>query len=234
MDVEEQKRAAAHYAASLVEDGMTVGLGSGSTAEMAVQDLGTRFQAGLRFVGVPTSERTGRLARSFGIPLVSLLERTRLDLTIDGADEVDPQLNVIKGHGGALLREKIVALAAARYVIVVDEQKRVLRLGQRSPVPVEVVPFGWPTTKLRLEWLGLSCELRGGDQPYHTDSHNYILDCHAPPALDLGSKAVADSIKVQTGVIEHGLFLGLATLVVVGKTSGGVDLLHRPNNSQSG
>jgi ribose 5-phosphate isomerase A len=225
---EEQKRAAAEYAANLVEDGMTVGLGSGTTAEMVIQALGRRYRDGIRFVGVPTSEPTARLADSLGIPLTSLEDRGRLDLAIDGADEVDPNLNLIKGHGGALLREKIVARAAARYVIVVDDSKRVLRLGQRAPVPAEVVPFGWTTTKIRLEWLGFSVELRGGDRPFKTDSRNYILECRSSAGLDLSSPLVADSIKLQTGVIEHGLFLGMASMVVVGKASGQVDILRPP------
>jgi ribose 5-phosphate isomerase A len=228
VNTEEQKRAAAEYAAGLVEDGMAVGLGSGTTAELLVRALGDRMQQGLRFVGVPTSSRTARLAESLGIPLATLDERGRLDLAIDGADEVDPQLNLIKGHGGALLREKIVAQAAARYVIVVDDSKRVLRLGQRSTVPVEVVPFGWTTTQLRLEWLNFTCELRGGAHPIETDGGNYVLDCHPPASLELASPLVADSLKVQTGVVEHGLFIGIATVVVVGKASGDVDVLRRP------
>jgi ribose 5-phosphate isomerase A len=222
------KRVAAQYAADLVEDGMTVGLGTGSTSELFVQLLGERCRAGLRAVGVPTSEETARHAKTAGIPLTTLEERGRLDLAVDGADEVDPQLNLIKGHGGALLREKIVARAAARYVIIVDDSKRVLKLGQRSPVPVEVVPFGWTTTKLRLEWLDFTCELRGNQDPYKTASRNFILDCHPSAAVDLSSPLVADSIKLQTGVVEHGLFLGMASLVVVGKANGRVDILHRP------
>jgi ribose 5-phosphate isomerase A len=228
MTVDEQKRVAAGRAAKFVEDGMTVGLGSGTTSLMCVRALGQRVREGLHFVGVPTSEETARLARSLNIPLVSLEERGRLDVAIDGADEVDPQLNLIKGHGGALLREKIVARAAARVVIVVDNSKRVLRLGQRATLPVEVVPFGWTITKLRLEWLNLGCELRGGDTPYKTANGNYVLDCHPTSALDLASPLVADAIKLQTGVVEHGLFLGLATTVVVGKENGQVDVLHRP------
>ena len=230
----EQKRAAAEYAASLVEDGMTIGLGSGSTAELAIRALGARVQTGLHVSAVPTSERTGQLAQSLGIALVTLEERGRLDLAIDGADEVDPQLNLIKGHGGALLREKIVARAAARFVVVIDESKRVLRLGQRSPLPVEVIPFGWTTTKLRLEWLSLRCELRGGERPYVTDGQNYIIDCHPNAPLDLASSLVADSIKLQTGVVEHGLFLSIATTVVVGKPNGEVDVLHPPANVAAG
>jgi ribose 5-phosphate isomerase A len=228
MTTDEQKRTAAEYAAGLVEDGMTVGLGSGTTALICVRALGERVRQGLDFVGVPTSEETARLARSLTIRLVGLDERGRLDLAIDGADEVDPQLNLIKGHGGALLREKIVARAAARLIIVVDNSKRVLRLGQQAPLPVEVIPFGWTTTKLRLEWLNLSCEIRGGENPYRTASGNYILDCHPTTGVDLASSLVADSIKLQTGVVEHGLFLGLASTVIVGKAGGQIDVLHRP------
>lgn len=231
MNEDEQKRAAAQYAADLVEDGMTVGLGSGSTAELMIRALGARVAAGLHFVAVPTSEQTARLARSFHIPLVSLDERGRLDLAIDGADEVDPQLNAIKGHGGQLLREKIVARAAAQYIIIIDDSKRVIRLGQKAAVPVEVIPFGWTTTKLRLEWLNFNCDLRGADKPYKTASNNFILDLHPNGSIDLASPLVADSIKTQTGVVDHGLFLGIATTVVVGKSSGTVDVLHRPANT---
>jgi ribose 5-phosphate isomerase A len=228
VSIDAGKRAAAQYAAGLVEDGMTVGLGSGSTAEIFLHLLGERTRSGLRVVGVPTSEETARLARGYGIPLTTLEERGRLDIAVDGADEVDPQLNLVKGHGGALLREKIVARAAARYIIVVDDSKRVLKLGQKMPLPVEVIPFGWTTTKLRLEWLDFTCELRGNQDPYKTASRNYILDCHPPASVDLASPLVADSIKLQTGVVEHGLFLGMASVVVVGKASGGIDILHRP------
>lgn len=228
MSTDEQKWAAARRAAEQVEDGMTVGLGSGTTAEMVVRLLGERVRDGLNIVGVPTSDKTAELAQSLDIPLATLEERGRLDLAIDGADEVDTQLNLIKGHGGALLREKIVARAAARFVVVVDDSKRVLRLGQHSPVPVEVIPFGWTTTKLRLEWLNFTCELRGGDSPYLTPGDNYILDCYPGSGIDLTSSLVADSIKLQTGVVEHGLFLNMATAVMIGKASGQVDVLHRP------
>jgi ribose 5-phosphate isomerase A len=228
MDADGQKKAAAEYAVNMVEDGMTVGLGSGSTAEIAVHLLGHRFQKGLQIVGVPTSEQTARLARSYGIPLASLDERSRLDIAIDGADEVDPQLNCIKGHGGQLLWEKIVACASAKFVVIVDDSKRVLKLGQKAAVPVEIIPFGWTTTKIRLEWLNLVCELRGGEKPYKTSSNNYILDCYANGSLELANQQLAQAIKGQTGVVEHGLFLGIATTVVVGKGSGGVDVLQRP------
>ena len=125
-----------------------------------------------------------------------------------------------------------MASASNRMVVVIDDSKRVLKLGQRSAVPVEVVPFGWTTTKLRLEWLNLTCELRGGDKPYKTSGNNYILDCHSDGTVDLASEATANAIKQQVGVVEHGLFLGMATTVVVGKTSGGVDVLQRPSNHQ--
>jgi ribose 5-phosphate isomerase A len=225
--VQEQKRAAAVYAATLVEDGMIVGLGSGSTAELWIQEVGRRVQAGLQLIGVPTSVETARLAASIGISLSTLEQHHRLDLTVDGADEVDPGLNLIKGRGGALLREKIVARAAERFVVVVDASKRVPRLGEHAPVPVEVVPFGWTSTRLRLEHLGLVCTLRGGSNPFRTDGGNYILDCQAPSQLGLASRPVADGIKLQTGVLDHGLFLNMATTVIVGSDSGGVEVLNR-------
>jgi ribose 5-phosphate isomerase A len=232
LSIDDQKRAAAEHAVQMVEDGMAIGLGSGSTADFFVHALGRRYrEGGLHIVCVPTSEQTARLSRSYGIPLTSLEDRGRLDLTIDGADEVDPQLNCIKGGGGQLLWEKIVALAAARFVVIIDDSKRVLKLGQKMPVPVEIIPFGWTTTKLRLEWLNLGCEIRGGERPFKTSSNNYILDCHPTGTLDLANPLLADAVKTQTGVVEHGLFLGIASTVVVGKTSGTVDLLQRPTDS---
>jgi ribose 5-phosphate isomerase A len=225
MALDVQKQLAAEHAAGLVTDGMTVGLGSGSTAEIAVEILGRRFREGLRFVGVATSSRTAEIAQSFGIPLRRLDERSSLDINIDGADEVDPHLNLVKGRGGALTREKLVACAARRFVVIADETKRVARLGERAPVPVEVVPFGWPTTRHRLELLGLSCELRGGTEPYTTSNGNYILDCHASGPIDLADEAVAQAIKLQTGVVDHGLFLGMADLAVFGTAGGAVEVL---------
>lgn len=220
------KETAAKYAAGLVKDGMTVGLGSGSTAEIAVELLGERHREGLNFRGVPTSEKTAALARSYGIPLVTLDESGALDLTIDGADEVDPQLNLIKGHGGALLREKLVGEATNFYVIVVDASKLVQRLGEGSPIPVEVVPFGWELTARRLEGLGLRVELRGGSVPYVTDGHNYILDCRITGAQP-GLAELARSIKLLTGVVEHGLFLEMADEIAVGNQDGTLRVLRR-------
>src|SRR5579864_3924989 len=154
MSAEEQKEAAAELAASMVEDGMLVGLGSGTTSELAVHALGRRRKQGLRITGVATSRQTEVIARSYDIPLSRLEEHVRVDLYIDGADEVDPDLNLIKGHGGALVREKLVATAAARFIVIVDESKLVSRLGERFPIPVEVVQFGWLATKHRLEEMG--------------------------------------------------------------------------------
>lgn len=226
MSVEQQKQAAARHAAELVEDGMVVGLGSGSTAQLVVAELGRRVQTGLRFVGVPSSDETARLATSLGIALATLEEQSSLDIAIDGADEVDPHLNLVKGRGGALLREKIVALAGNRFVVVVDESKRVERLGAHAPIPVEVVPFGWITTRRRLEQIGLTGDLRGRATPYMTDGGNFILDCRPEAALDLTDPATARGIKAQTGVVEHGLFLGITSSAIVGRTDGSVDVLN--------
>lgn len=219
------KQIAARYAAGLVRDGMTVGLGSGTTAEIAIEILGQRYREGVRFAGVPTSEKTAALARSYGIPLRTLNESGRLDLAIDGADEVDPALNLIKGHGGALLREKLVGGAAEFYVIVVDASKLVSRLGEGSPVPVEVVPFGWQLTANRLAALDIQPHLRGGGHPYITDGQNYILDCRI--SVRDGYAQLATSVKLQTGVVEHGLFLGMADEVAVGDESGALKVLSR-------
>lgn len=219
-----EKLMAADYAAGLVDDGMTVGLGSGTTAELVIHALGRRHREGLKLVGVPTSERSAEIAGEYGIPLGVLTEYPRLDMTIDGADEIDPNLNLIKGHGGALLREKIVALSTDRYVIVVDPSKLVAQLGERVTVPVEVVAFGWDTTQARLKALGCACGLRRNHQPFMTSGGNFILNCRL---TEIGGsiRDVADAVKLQTGVIEHGLFLDLSPTVIVGTPSGQVDVL---------
>ena len=221
----QEKQAAAVYAAGFVEDGMVVGLGSGSTAELAIAALGQRHREGLRFVGVPTSKHTAEIAQSYDIPLTRLDELTLLDICIDGADEVDPRLNLIKGHGGQLVREKLVASSARQFVVVVDESKLVTRLGERVSIPVEVVPFGWTTTRHRLEQIGLDTELRGGDQPYTTANHNYILHCTPrDPSVPI-DEVLALRIKEQTGVVDHGLFLRMTTMAVVGRPNGHVEVL---------
>ncbi len=223
LDQSGQKALAARRAADEVRDGMVVGLGTGSTAAVLVAALGERVKGGLRFVGVPTSEATARQASELGIPLATLEQRPQLDLDIDGADEVDPARDLIKGLGGALLREKIVAVAAARLVIMVDESKLVGRLGEKAPVPVEVVRFGWRRTAEALRALGAEPALRGGEaDAFVTDGGNFILDCRFPGARDLA--ALAGAIKGVVGVVEHGLFTGMRPTVLIGRADGGCEL----------
>ena len=219
-DRDRQKQAAAEAAAALVESGMFVGLGTGSTAAFAIAALGRRMREGLRIAAaIATSERSDAQARALGIPMTSFAERQRLDLTIDGADEVARgTLHLIKGHGGALLREKIVASASARLVIVVDDSKLVDRLG--TFVPVEVVTFGWQTTQRRLEELGAAVTPRlGGDgKLFVTDGGNITLDCAFGTIDD--PAALERSIRTLVGVIDCGLFVGLATQVILAGDSG--------------
>lgn len=218
---DELKRVAAERAAGLVESGMIVGLGVGSTAVYAVRRIGALLRAGeLRdIVGVPCAARVEQEARSLGIPLATLDERPAVDLTIDGADEVDPRLNLIKGGGGALLREKMVAQASRREVIVVDAAKLVPALGA-FPLPVEVVEFGWGATARFLAGLGAAVTLRRGADgaPYRTDQGNLILDCAFGPIAD--PAALAASLERRAGIVEHGLFLGLTTDVIVAGADG--------------
>jgi ribose 5-phosphate isomerase A len=223
------KRQAAERAVELIQPGMVVGLGSGSTAAFVVHRLAAlRAQGQLSTVlGVPTSLETEALARSLAVPLTTLEEHPVVDLTIDGADEVDPQLCLLKGGGGALLREKIVAQASLREVIVVDESKRVPRLGTRWPVPVEVLPFGWRSQALFLEGLGARVTRREGQQgaPYRTDQGNFILDCAFGPIEHPAE--LASRLAARAGLVEHGLFIGLATeLIIAGPT--GVELRLPP------
>ncbi len=220
------KRAAAQAAAELVQDGMIVGLGTGSTAAFAVEALARRHRHGLRFAGIPTSERTAAQAKAAGLPLTSFAEHRRIDLTIDGADEVErDSLNLIKGLGGALLREKIVAAASRRLVIVVDGAKLVDRLGANTPVPVEVVPFGLEATASSLEALGADVRQRQSAEghPFVTDGGNAILDCSfgaiAAPGL------LEDRIRRIVGVVESGLFIGRADQAFVAD-EGGVHCLE--------
>ncbi len=221
LDQAGQKALAARRAVAEVRDGMALGLGTGSTAALVVAELGRRVsEEGLRVVGVPTSEATLGQARALGIPVATLEERPALDLDIDGADEVDPRRDLVKGLGGALLREKIVAMAARRLVIVVDASKLVAHLGEHAPVPVEVVPFGWRRTAAELAALGAEPRLReGGDGPVRTDGGHYILDCRFPQGTELAP--LAATIKGLTGVVEHGLFCGMRPMVVVGSADGG-------------
>jgi ribose 5-phosphate isomerase A len=223
-NVDSRKLAAAEAAAKLVEDGMIVGLGSGSTASLAVAAIGRRTAGGLRIVGVPTSEKTGEQAHALGIPLSTLAECESIDLTIDGADEVEREsLDLVKGLGGALLREKLVATVSKRLVIVADADKLVDRIGEHArPIPVEVAPFGWQSTARRLTAIGAAWTQRmtADGKPFITDGGHIILDCRFE-ALD-SARALQQRLDAMVGVMEHGLFLGMATEVMVGREDGEV------------
>jgi ribose 5-phosphate isomerase A len=214
-DIQHEKRLAAARSLEFVRDGMSLGLGSGSTAALMLELLGERVRRGLQIQGVPTSADSERIARAAGIPLVGFDQVNKLDLTIDGADEADAALNLIKGGGGALLREKIVASLSRRVVIIVDSSKRVERLGQ-FPLPVEVVKFAWRPIAGQLSGLGAEVFLRrdASGVPFVTDEGNYILDCafvaiEDPPLL-------AAALNAIPGVMEHGLFVDLAHTLLVG------------------
>ena len=220
LDQAELKQQAAEAAVAEVTDGMVLGLGTGSTAALAVAILGQRVQAGLRVVGIPTSERTAEQARGLGIPLASFAEHTRIDLTIDGADEVHTgTLDLVKGLGGALLREKIVAAASRRMTVVVDESKLVPALGGVR-LPVEVVSFGWQTTVARLVEAGAHVLVRqtAEDMPFRTDGGNLIADCAFRDIPD--PAALHARLKGIVGVVETGLFIGMATRVIAGTQAG--------------
>lgn len=224
-DISELKKEAASRAVTFITDGMIVGLGSGTTAAYAVEALGKRVAAGLKIIAIPTSNQTASQAKQCNIPLTDFSAHQRLDLTIDGADEVERgSLNLIKGLGGALLREKLVAQASDRLVIIVDESKLVTQLGSRTAVPIEVVPFAWQTTVVRLEKLGAKLSLRSTNegQAYLTDNGNYIIDAGfgaiANPA------ELAKDLSLIVGVVESGLFINMTSLVVVAKSTG-IDLL---------
>ena len=219
---ERLKELAGRKAVEQVRDGMVVGLGSGSTAEHAIRALGERCEAGgMDIRCVPTSEASGRLGREVGLQVTSLEEEPAIDLTIDGADEVDPDLNLVKGLGGALLREKIVAAASAREIIIVDPSKLVDRLGTRSPLPVEVLPFAWALARTRLMESARSVAMRttsdGGE--YRTDNGNFILDCSFADGIQDPGALEAEINRIP-GVVENGLFVGLAGLVIVGQEDG--------------
>jgi ribose 5-phosphate isomerase A len=222
------KQRAAEYGAELVQSGMVLGLGSGSTATLMVQAIGRKLRAGTlsNIQGVPTSSAIAGVARESGVPLTTLDEHPALDLDLDGADEVDPELNLIKGLGGALLWEKIVASASRRLVILADESKLVRRLGTKAPLPVEVVPFGWKSHAACIESLGGAPRLRlaGSDRPYVTDEGNYILDCRFDGIPDPAE--VERRLLLRPGVVGTGLFLGMTEQVLVG-TGTGVKVLKR-------
>ena len=225
---EAAKRRAAEWAAAQVQDGMAVGLGSGSTSALVIDEVGRRVGQGLRIVAIATSVQSHQQAERLGIPLTDFKRQPQLDLTIDGADEVERgTLHLIKGHGGALLREKIVAMASSRMLVAVDPRKLVDRLGSVFTVPVEVVPFGWETTERRLRDQGFTTELRvnADGEPYVTDGNHFILHCRLPQS-GVSAEQAADAFKRTTGVVEHGLFLGIASQIVVGRERG-IELIER-------
>ena len=228
--IDQAKFVAAKRAAELVEDGMRVGLGTGSTAAWLVQCLGERIRKdGLKMRGVPTSRRTAQLAQEVGIEILTLDEAKWLDLTIDGADEFDAELNLIKGAGGALLHEKIVATASDQMVVIADASKEVERLGA-YPLPLEVIPFGWQTTRalveetlVALDVLGRTTSLRmNGDRPYITDEGNHILDLHLNR---IGNpRQLAMILNQMPGVVENGLFIDICDIVIIGFGDGRIEL----------
>lgn len=228
MSIEDLKKQAAKKAVEQVRSGMVLGLGTGSSAKYATMKIGELWQAGqlTGIVGIPTSEGTVTLARQYDIPLVTLDEYPAVDLAIDGADEIDPDLNLIKGLGGALLREKMIESVTAKFIVVADGSKVVQKLGTRAPVPVEVVQFCWKSTARWLESLGSNPVLRGGEtQPYITDNSNYILDCYFPQGIDRPAELAA-TLKNRPGVVEHGLFLGMASEALVA-TADGITVMSR-------
>jgi ribose 5-phosphate isomerase A len=212
------KKAAAEKALELVQDGMLVGLGSGSTARYFIDGVGRLVEGGMKLRGVPTSREAAELAATLGIPIVTEMIG-QIDLAVDGADEVDPSLNLIKGRGGALFREKLVASASKRFVVVVDESKLVKELGV-GVLPVEVLAFLWRTTAERVTGLGVSLTVRGGEEsPFITDNGNLILDVTVPGGIKNPAELGVE-LKKMTGVVEHGLFVGMADTVIVANGDG--------------
>ena len=232
MDLDAQKRAAAARAVDFVRPGMRLGLGSGSTAKHFVEALAERVRAGLEVIAVPTSEATRSDAERLGVPLTSLDETPSLDLTVDGADEIAPDLSLIKGGGGALLREKIVAAASARMVVIADETKWVAALG-RFLLPIEVVPFGLGATRRAVEAAAVAAGCPGpallrrakDGHVFVTDGGHWILDAALERIVD--PKSLADRLDAIAGVVEHGLFIGLAQTAVIADSSG-VRIVERP------
>ena len=227
-----EKQIAAESAAQLVKDGMVIGLGSGSTAEVAIRIIGEKVKTGLQVMGVATSRKSEEIARALGIRMATLEDYPELDLTIDGADEVElGSLDLIKGRGGALLREKIVASSSRRLIVIVDESKIVKKLGSHGEVPVEIVSFGWQSTAQRLDKLGWKPVLRSeaGGAPFVTDGGHYILDCSFEEGISIQSKA--SQLHDTVGVVEHGMFLDMTTEAHVGSATG-VGVLRRDVDAQ--
>ena len=216
---DQHKVQAAQKAVEYIQDGQILGLGTGSTVHHFLTALGARVQHGLRIRGVPTSQATAIYATQLGIPLLDNDEPWDIDVAVDGADQVDPQLNLIKGGGGALLREKIVARAAKQFIVIVDEAKQRPHLGLPFPLPVEILSFGWATTQQHLEKMGWPTPRREqAGQPFVTDNGNYIVDLHIPHIAD--SASLETTLLQLPGVIECGLFVHMTSLVITGTDQG--------------
>ncbi len=220
-DIERLKQAAAGAAIDFIKDGMVVGLGSGSTATYAIEALGKKVADGLKILAIPSSEESSRLAQKHGIDLTTFAKNPDIDVTIDGADQVElKSLNLIKGLGNALLGEKIVARASKKLIIMVDERKLVDCLGNKTPLPIEIVPFGWELTKEIVCQYGCSAELKldSKHKPLITDSGHYLLNCQFVKIEN--ARKLDKDLKLITGVIETGLFVNMTDLVIVAKQSG--------------
>ncbi len=228
MDDATRLRRIGERAAQLVECGSIVGLGTGSTVDALLLALGKRVSEGLAFSGVATSEHTRSLAKEYSIPLLELNDVQALDLCIDGADEIDPDLNLVKGRGGALLYEKLVAERAERFIIIASAEKLVAQLGTRLPLPVEIVPFGHTHTLRRVEALGLASTLRltNNGSPFVSDGGHCILDCESSGIAD--PDALGSALKAITGVVDHGLFVGMATVALTVANDGVITEHHAP------
>jgi len=219
------KKAAGRKVREFINDGMTIGLGTGSTVYWSIQTIGSMIKNGLKIKAVPTSDSTAELANEVNIPLIELNQVDKLDLTIDGADEVDPNFNLIKGGGGALLREKIVASASKNLIIVVDESKLVTNLGDFS-LPIEVTPFNWQYTQKMIEKLGCKSKIRKeNNKIFVTDNQNYIIDCDFKKIIN--PEKLNKELKQIPGIVENGLFINMAETVIVGYETGEVKILKK-------
>jgi len=225
-EIDREKEAAARASLRYVKDGDVVGMGTGSTAAFMVRALAEKVRAGLKIVGIPTSKRTGDLAASLGIAVTTLDEYQDINVTIDGADEFDPQLRLIKGGGGALLREKIVASASRKLVIIADSSKQAKMLG-KFPLPVEVIPFAEKLVAKKIAAMGAQVKLReyAYGNPFVTDEGHHILDCHFGEIDD--PEKLGAALSFMPGIVEHGLFLDMANVVVMGTADGVVELTRK-------